>query len=150
MGFKISTNGKLLDPSFARNLDKQIETSIYEATGSFIGWLKERTAQGRGYDGSTFGKYSKQWAEARRLNGNQTSTVDLSFDGNMLKSMSYKVQKLNSGWKSIVYFLSTLSNTKALGIEFRQGRKFFGISPDEEVKFNQRVKDLIDLKEANK
>lgn len=150
MTFKVSAKGKLISDSLQQNLEKMVESAVYEATGDLITQLKERTSQGVGYDGSSFGKYSKQYAAFREEHGRRSSPVNLFFDGEMLRSIKHKVKKISSGFQAIVYFASTLANTKALNIQFNQNRRFFGMSTDEELNFRKRVNDLIDLKEANR
>lgn len=46
--------------------------------------IKQRTANGVGFDGKRFHPYSEDYAEFRKEHGRNTSPVDLLFEGHML------------------------------------------------------------------
>lgn len=126
-------------PVFARLLEEE------------IGQIEIRTRRGRGFDGSSFGRYSPGYAKFRRKRGRRTAPVDLDFTGRMLASMQSSVRRTTRGLSGEIFFNSAKEAAKArghmtgrLGKRGRtQPRKFFGISRNRREILTERVRQEL-------
>ena len=94
------------------------------------GDILKRTRDNQSVSGSAFHEYSKSYQSYKVKNAKEafrTTTPNLSFTGQMLRSMS--VKKIKNGAK--IYFNSAEEEQKAIWNQFGKGkhkRDFFGLS----------------------
>ena len=93
--------------------------------------------QGRGISGKKMRKYSPQYAAFKSSTGRNTSFRDLSFTGNMWKSLTTSTG-INS---AKMFFGSTNETDKAAGNNART--PFFGIGENEKKILRQELNKLI-------
>ena len=90
---------------------------------------KELTAKvksGKGFDDKPLGRYkSKSYKARRRKRGLQTSKVDLSFTGKLLKSIKTRVR---SSSNSVIGTISVTDTKKSKAQAMQERFSWFGIS----------------------
>lgn len=121
-------------------LDKQ-EKILARALEEEITEIQERTQGGKDAKGATFKKYSDSYAKyksSRNSKGQsrKISPPDLTYSGDMLRSITSKVQRLGAGLLGTI-FLTGNAATKAR--ENQKTRNFFGFSKEQ----IQRIKDKL-------
>ena len=115
-----------------RNLHALIPTrrDMLGLAAEAIDIIKKRTLAGTDIDGRRFAKYSRAYKEHREDKGRTTSVVNLSFHGDMLRSMAFR--PISNG--AVVFFRDAERSAIAryhndgLGVPQRQ---FFGLSDAE-------------------
>lgn len=74
-----------------------IYASLYVGANEFAGDMSNRVFNlGKAVGGTPIGKYSPAYAEFRKESGKQTSFVDLTFDGDLKRSI--KIVRMQGGW----------------------------------------------------
>lgn len=84
-----------------------------------------RTKSGVDSSGSTFKPYRPSTIRKRQQAGLQTQYVDLTFTGDMLKSIRTKVQSSGTTITGIIYFIN--GQSEKVPFNLRWGRKFFAL-----------------------
>jgi hypothetical protein len=99
--------------------------------------------QGLGVDNKKMPAYSQKYSEWKKNKGRKTGYRDLTFSGNMFKSLTS--EQYQSGAR--MFFNSSAETNKARGNQNRF--KFFGISDREINIIKREIKKLISNKDVN-
>ena len=101
--------------------DAPADRQLLEGLGTQLALdIVNETLDGKDASGKVFKPYTKSYAKYRLSKGRST-TVNLSFHGQMLSAINSKVE----GSTAVVYFAKSLENVKALGISKK--RTFFEV-----------------------
>jgi len=138
MGIKITKNfdvQKITD-DLKNNLKRGLGTQLLDEAQEII----SRTQAGKGVSGGRFKAYSDQYRKFRNKKGRR-SGVDLTFTGNMLQSITSKVEVTADKIIGTIFFSS---NKEALKASFNNVlRPFFGLSKDQVVRLTQKLKEAM-------
>ena len=127
-----------------RNLHALIPTrqDMLGLAAEAIHIIKKRTLAGTDIDGGRFAKYSPSYRQHREDKGRTTSVVNLSFHGDMLRSMAYR--PISNG--AVVFFRDAERSAIArihndgLGVPQRQ---FFGLSDAELQRLSENLSQRL-------
>lgn len=151
MAIKISATGQLLSPNFSENFKEQVRKGLTELAGEAKNEIVKRTLASKNIDDQQFEKYSKGWKEVRDKAGLQLHPPNLSFTNQMLKGIEIAPQvKESAGKFSIEIGFNALAQKKAELVQKIKNYQFFGFGTRLKSYIDRRVKQIIDLKEANK
>ena len=109
-----------------KDVDKVLRTALLDG----LVLVKDRVQQrGATADNSSIGTYSKSWAKFRKSTGRQTSKIDLTNTGDMMRNFTI----IPDGSDALgLGFTSDLEAKKAEGNEKRYGGPIFEFSDEEE------------------
>lgn len=127
-----------------RNLHDLIPTrqDMLGLAAEAIDIIKKRTLAGTDIDGGRFAKYSPSYKKRREDTGRTTSVVNLSFHGDMLRSMAYR--PISNG--AAIFFRDAERSAIAryhndgLGVPQRQ---FFGLSDAELQRLSENLSETL-------
>ncbi len=88
-----------------RTLQDQAEFIADQQINLALGEISTRTAAGIDVDGSPFTEYSDQY-KAELIDNRESTDVDLSRTGTMLRSMTARVEKIPNGVAGVLFFIS--------------------------------------------
>jgi hypothetical protein len=110
-----------------------------------ISTIIDRTKSGKDVNGNQFKEYSEAYKDSILFKQmGKTSKVNLTFYGDMLGAINYKLQ----GDSVVIYFEDELESAKAHGHQNGSNnlpvRKFFGLSNDEVSKLSKQYEQVTD------
>lgn len=125
-----------------RYLGEPLSNQELEAIGSeVIVEIQTRTESGKDVNGARFKGYSDRTKKSRSKRGRTTSKVDLSDFGDMLRSMTSRVESN----KVIIAFSKMVENDKAYFHQTGAGklpvRRFFAISKKQTTRVVEMVRE---------
>lgn len=100
--------------------------------------IKLRTQKGIDVDGASFEPYTPAYAKYRRVKGRSASPVNLLFTGDLLSSITTKVERSGDSIIGYIYFGDATNAKKAKGL--MKKRKFFGLSEENKEKIRLDIK----------
>ena len=105
---------------------KRLEILLEQEAGEII----QRTQSGKSIEGGTFTRYSDGYAAYKAKKGRRASPPDLTFTGNMLKSIRTKITISASVITGFIYLLPSQA-IKAFANQITYRRPFFGLSNEQ-------------------
>jgi hypothetical protein len=124
MTIKVSDNSIQVAKNFEKQIREQpliVKKALGRTAEFLIFLIKTKTKKGVDYQGNSFAKYTKAYAESLEKKSGKGTRPDLLFSGNMLSSITQK----SFPTFAEVYFADKTENTKAINNQSK--RKFFAI-----------------------
>lgn len=126
---------KRLETSIKTDLRKTLQVSLSSALTRMISRIQSR---GVGSDGAGLKAYSPAYAKKKASRGRNTSTVDMTFSGDMLRNLDVSVTSNLQETVGEIKFRSSREAAKARGnLEHRPN--WFGLTENE---FDQIVNEI--------
>lgn len=148
--FKSNFNAKRLSEEVKRRAEDALKKSLLEASSE----IKIRTRRGTDANGKAFEKYSDGYKKRKQAATGRGGTVDLTGftyrtknghsyggpGGEMLRAITYTVERVADGILGKIFFNSELEAKKAYWNMIDNGRRFFELSKEQ----FQKIKLAID------
>lgn len=142
-----------------RLLKEQTERQLKEELAIAKGEIGTRTAAGVDVNGKGFEPYSKLYAAERELKGKNSSPVDLTVTGTMLRNIQTRIERTTESLTGIMFFLGgrpepdggTNAEIAAklqsgdFGFSKKKPRKFFALSDKQVREIISNIRKVIKL-----
>jgi hypothetical protein len=144
---------------YVKELQDKIRKGLDQAILDIRFQIRKRTAEGDDIDGSKMAEYKPSYRKVRAKAGRNVTPVDLFLSGDMINNMFTHINDLKSTeLQGIISFVESGSPTalqKALwamegdsritksGEPYRYPRKFFGLSPEQEVYIHNKIEKAV-------
>lgn len=140
MRIKITKTGKLFSDNPGKKLTAALKSELTEALTEQKDALIKRTRSGKDVRGQFFKSYTPKYAEKRASMGLQKNPVNLTVTGELLDTISTKIEDSGNGKFKLNLEIANGQKEKAKGLQKK--REFFGNSQEQEKLLLKRLKEL--------
>lgn len=155
MGFevKIPDNLKKIAAVYDKRFKDPVAKAFNEALSDEVTKMRYDTSKGKDIDGKRFEGYAASTRRKRNDKGRNSSFVDLTWTGNMLRAMQYKVRQSGGFLEGTIYFFGGQADKARANLlggrvgkknpAIRPPRKFFGVSKGMLSRITARIRKAL-------